>query len=100
MRIHLAASRAEMIQRQHKIAKTIQLEVGDYVMIKDLERISKLAPKFSGPYTVLSKEHSNKFKLFNLATASTEIVHVDRLKKVSHDLLQGTETVTSQTNDS
>ncbi len=46
------------------------------------ERLSKIAPKFSGPYLVPEKAQGNKFKLLDPKNNVTEIVHVDRLKRV------------------
>ena len=56
-------------------------------MIKTPERMSKLSPKFSGPYRVLTKEYGNTFKVWNPVTKTSDTVNVDRLKKVNKLML-------------
>ncbi len=47
------------------------------------DRSSKLSPKFSGPFVVTHRCHPNKFKILDPSNNVTDVVHVDRLKKVS-----------------
>ena len=82
VRERLQASRSEMIARQHHVASPVTISIGDTVMKSLPDRQSKLAPKFRGPYTVIEKAHGNKFKIFDNALNISEIVHVDRLKRV------------------
>ena len=87
VRNQLSASRAEMIYKQNKESELPSIDVGDVVMIKSPERSSKLSPKFYGPFQVLKKEYGNKYQIWNNIAKASEIVHVDRLKKVSKDIL-------------
>ena len=82
VRENLVASREEMIHKQHAQAKLITIAVGDSVMKRCPDRQSKLSPKFSGPYTVISALRNNKFKIWDPNTHTSEYIHVDRLKKV------------------
>ena len=81
VRRNLQASRTEMIQRQHMSATPVTLQVNDVVYKSTSERQSKLHPKFTGPYRVVEKLHGNKFKILCPETNTSEVVHVDRLKK-------------------
>ncbi len=45
------------------------------------DRSCKLTPKFSGPYLLTAKFHSNKFKLLDPNTHISEVVQVDCLKR-------------------
>jgi len=83
VREKLQASRPEMIYRQHQQAHPISIMVGDTVMKCVPERHSKLSAKFNGPFVVVDKLLGNKFKLLDQVNNLTEVVHVDRLKKVS-----------------
>ncbi len=56
------------------------------VMKRAPERSCKLVPKFTGPYLIASRLHGNKFKVLDPATATSEVVHADRLKRV-HSVL-------------
>lgn len=87
VRTHLSASRAEMIRIQHRNATEVNIEVGDCVMLLDPTRNSKLAPKFKGPYIISGMAGGNKFQIEDPSSHETEVVHVDRLKKVSKTLL-------------
>ncbi len=82
VRENLQAPRAEMMHRQHQRAHGFIIDIGDSVMKNLPERQSKIAPKFSGPYFVLEKVLRNKFKLLDPKNNVTEIVHLDRLKRV------------------
>ncbi len=83
VREKLKASREEMIQRQDLHARPIILGVGDSVMKRFSERSCKLVPNFMGPYLVTAKLYGNKFKVLNPSTSILEVVHANRLKKVS-----------------
>ncbi len=72
-----------MLRKQHSQATLVLLDVGDSVMKRSPDRFCKLTPKFSGPYFLSAKLHGNKFKLLDPNTNVSEVVHVDRLKKVS-----------------
>ena len=87
VRSQLAASRAEMIIKQHKHAKPIALNVGDAVMLQEPERNSKLSAKFSGPFRIISKEAGNKFKIWKPNAQIADVVHADRLKKTQINVL-------------
>ncbi len=50
VRSQLKATKAKMLSNQHKRAVPVAIHEGDTVMIKQLERSSKLGPKFVGPY--------------------------------------------------
>ncbi len=86
VRERLKASREEMLHRQHQIATPIIIDVGDTVMKSSPLRSCKLNPKFSGPFLVTAKMHGNKFKILDPSNTVSEIVHVDRLKKVRDSL--------------
>ena len=80
---HLKLSREEMSQKQHTHATPVSLAVGDSVMKRAPGRSCKLSPKFSGPYLITAKCHGNKFTITDVTNNTSEIVHSDRLKKVS-----------------
>lgn len=82
VRKRLAASRAEMIQKQHLIATPVTLTVGDQVMKRSPDRQCKLAPKFIGPFVITEQLHGHKFKILHVLSKASEVVHADRLKKV------------------
>ncbi len=75
------ASRAEMLARQYSKATAISITVGDTVFKTAPERQVKLTLKFSGPFIVKERLHDNKFRIFDPALNSSEVVHVDRLKR-------------------
>ncbi len=83
VREKLKASREEMLRKQHSQATPVNLDVGDSVMKRAPDRSCKLTPKFSGPFLLTAKLHGNKFKILDPNTNVSEVVHVDRLKKVS-----------------
>ena len=89
----LQASRAKMMSTQHSRATPVSISIGDSVVEKTPGCQSKLTPKFSGPFLVAEKLHSNKFRIHYITLFISESVHVNRLKKVdvpvpSPDLLQ------------
>ena len=86
VRKHLGASRAEMIQRQHKSAKPIALQVDDQVMKVVPDRSTKLDAKFGGPFVVVNTGPGNKVTVRDPTTGQEERVHVDRLKKCASDV--------------
>lgn len=51
-------------------------------MLKQPDRARKLAPKFSGPYTV-NRVRENKFTIRDNTEGNKQAVHVDRLKRVT-----------------
>ncbi len=79
----LKASWEEILCKQHSQATPFTLDVGDSVIKRVPDRSCKLTPKFSGPYLLTAKLHGNKFKLLNPNTNVSEVVLIDRLKKVS-----------------
>ncbi len=83
VREKLKASREEILHKQHAQAAPVTIHVGDSVMKRAPDRSCKLSPKFSGPFLVTSRYHPNKFKILDPSNNVTEVVHVDRLKKVS-----------------
>ena len=60
----------------------MSISIGDSFVKKAPDRQSKLTSKFSGPSIVTEKLHINKFKIKDNILNISEIVHVDRLKKV------------------
>lgn len=52
IRKFMEASRAEQIDKQLKVAKEVDVTEEDVVMLKQPDRTGKLAPTFSGPYSV------------------------------------------------
>ncbi len=83
VREKLKASREEMLRRQHSQAAPFHLDVSDSVMKRAPDCSCKLTLKFSGPYLLTAKFHGNEFKLLGPSNNVSEVVHVDRLKKVS-----------------
>ncbi len=71
-----------MTQRQRLHATPITLDVGDSVLKRSPEESCRLALKFMGPFLVTAKLHGNKFKVLDLSTSLSEVIHADRLKKV------------------
>ncbi len=86
LREKLKASREEMLRRQHSQVTPVHLDVDDSVMKGAPDCSCKLTPKFSGPFLLTAKLHVNKFKNLDHNTNISEVVHVDRLKKVSASL--------------
>lgn len=83
VRKYLEASRHEMMLKQHAKAAKIEAAVGDTVMIKSPERVSKLTPKFLGPFTITKLAHGNEIDVKHISTGKEETVHVDRCKKIT-----------------
>ncbi len=81
VRKNLAASRAEMIQKQHLLATPVTLTVGDQVMKRSSDRQCKLSPKFSSPFLITEKLHGHKFRILHVQSNTTEVAHAERLKK-------------------
>ncbi len=79
----LQPPRAEMLARQHSKATAVSIAVGDTVFKAAPERQVKLTPKFTGPYIVKEQLHNNKFRIFDPAANSSEVVQVDRLKRAN-----------------
>ncbi len=40
--------------KQHRRSSSVEIKIGDYVIVKVQERNAKLAPSFVGPYLVLN----------------------------------------------
>ncbi len=72
-----------MLRHQDAEATPPVTEVGDTVKKIAPERTCKLTSEFFGPYLVSVKMHGNKYKLLKPDTNTTELIHVDRLKKGS-----------------
>ncbi len=83
VREKLKASREEMLREQHSQATPVTLAISDSVMKRAPYRSRKLSPKFTGPFLLTAKLHGNKFKILDPSNNTSEVVHVDRLKKVS-----------------
>ena len=81
VRHNLQESRNEMLHRQHAKATPVSLKKGDVVFKSAPERQNKLTPKFTGPFMITNSMHGNKFKIFNPANQTSEVVHADRLKR-------------------
>ncbi len=79
----LKASREKMLHKQHSQHASVHFDVDDSVVKRAPDRSCKLTPKFSGPFLLTAKLHSNKFKLLDLSTSVSEVVHVHSLKKAS-----------------
>ncbi len=77
----LKATKTEMIANQHKRATPVNCKLGDNVMIQQLERMSKLSPKFVGRYRIVRYVYGNKFEVMEPNTDITLVIHNDRLKK-------------------
>ncbi len=77
------ASREEMIRKKLFLATPVHLDVGDSLMKRAPDLSCELIPKFSGPYLLTVRLHCNAYKLLDPSTNISEILHVDRLKKVS-----------------
>ncbi len=71
-----------MIANQHKRAIPVNFKPGDNVMIQQPERMSKLSPKFVGPYKVVRYAYGNKFEVMEPNTNVILVIHSDRLKKM------------------
>ncbi len=90
VREKLKASREEMLHKQHNHAAPVTIQVGDSVMKRAPELSCKLSPKVRGPFLVTSRCHPNKSKILDPCNNVTEVVHVDRLKKVSASFTRDT----------
>ncbi len=75
VRQKLKATKCEMMANQHKRAIPVKIKQGDAVMIQQSERISKLSPKFVGPYKVLRYIYGNKFEVLEPNTNVTLVIH-------------------------
>ncbi len=53
VRSKLKATKTEMMANQHKRAIAVNFKPGDNIMIQQPERMSKLSPKFLGPYRIV-----------------------------------------------
>ena len=85
VRTTLDASRDLMVSKQHEKARPSNIEAGDLVFLAEPERVSKLAPRFTGPLRVLCKEAGNKVKTRHLWSGVERVVHVDNCKRVHPD---------------
>ena len=94
VRSKLQASRAEMMAKQHKRATPVTIQVGDTVKVHLPNRSSKLAPKFSGPRSVIRQLHGNKFEVHDPLLNNVEIVHSDRLVKTNAQINPSLENAT------
>ncbi len=83
VREKLKASREDKLHKQHAQATPVTIHVGDSVMKRTPDRSCKFSPKYSGPFLVASRCHPNKFQILDPSNNITEVVHGDRLKKVS-----------------
>lgn len=76
-------SKAAMNASQWKSATDKLLVTGDIVYLKIQEPKNKLAPRFEGPYRVLSYDKGNKVKIRHLTTLETKLAHLDHLKRTN-----------------
>ncbi len=83
VRENFKASREEKLRKEHSQPTPVHLDVGISAMKRAPDRSCKLILKFFGPYLLTAKLHANKCKLLDPSTKISEVVHVDRLKKVS-----------------
>ncbi len=83
VREKLKPPREKMLHKQHAQATPVTIQVGDFVMKRAPDRSCKLSPKFSGPLLDTSRCHPNKYEILDPSNNVAEVVHVDRLKKVS-----------------
>ena len=86
VRQHLTASRSEIMAKQHKRCRELNLVTGDVVMRQLCFRSNKLDPKFEGPFVVVEKLPFNKYKLIDPSTDSPLVLHAERLKKIKSDI--------------
>ncbi len=82
VRSMLKAAKAEMLANQYKRAIPVNFKPVDNVMIQQPERMSKLSPKFVGPYRIVRYVYGNKFEVMEANTNVTLVIHSDRLKKM------------------
>ncbi len=82
VRSKLKATKAEMMANQHKRAIPVNFKPGGNVMIRQPERVSKLSPKFVGPYRIVCYVYGNKLEVMEPNTNVTLVIHGDRLKKM------------------
>ncbi len=71
-----------MLWNQHSQATPVHLDVGDSVMKRAPDRSCKITLKFLGPFLLTAK-------LLDHNTNVSEVVHVDRLKKVNASFTSG-----------
>ena len=79
----LLNSKAAMCAQQHRSSSPVTLTEGDSVMIRVLERRSKLSQKFVGPRLIVQKLKGNKFEILDPWLNTLDVVHNDRLKRTS-----------------
>ena len=85
VQMNLTASKEEMLDQQHRIAKNINLELGDIVFEINQTRESKLDKRFCGPFRVIEIGSGHKVKVLGLQSLDTKTIHKDLLKKVSRE---------------
>ncbi len=82
VRSKLKATKMEMMANQNNRAILVSFKPRDNVMIQRLERMSKLSPKFVGPYRIIRYVYGNKYEVMEPNTNVTLVIHSDRLKKM------------------
>ena len=83
VRERLDVSRQMMVDRQHKNAQPSKIVPGDIVFVAESERSSKLEPRFSGPWRVVTMDGGNKIHIRHLLSGVEKTVHTDNCKRVS-----------------
>ncbi len=78
----LKATKTEIMADQHKRAIPVNFKLRGSIMIQQPERMSKLSPKFVGPYRIVRSVYGNKFEVMGPNTSVTLVIHSDRLKKM------------------
>ena len=86
VKVHLRSSNSQALARQHSAARPVKFQVGDIVLLVNLTRDSKLAPRNLGPYRIIARS-GNKFTIRDFDTHEEITVHASHLRKASPDLI-------------
>lgn len=81
---HMQEYTTEMRNKQHKLAKKVNIKPGDIVMLKIQVPIGdskKLSPIFKGPYKIIEASSGNKFIIKHIESGEISTEHSDHLKK-------------------
>ncbi len=83
VRDHMKIYKEDLIKRRHKIAKKVDFNVDNLVMVRlhtPVASSNKLSPNFTSPYKIVEKAGGNKYKIQNTRSYQR---HADDLKKVN-----------------
>ncbi len=72
-----------MCLQQRMSAAPVSLKESDFVMLRVIERNSKLSPKFVCPRQIVRQLGAHTFEICDLILNAYETVHAERLKKTS-----------------